>query len=826
MRISLNWLRELVATSLTPEVLGETLTLAGFEVEEIEDRATWAEGVVIGRVIDRQPHPNADKLSVCQVDIGTGTPQQIVCGAANVRADIFVPVATVGAFLPRAGDGGLKIKPAQLRGVESNGMICSLSELGLPKDNDGIYIFEPAVHGNLQPGADARPYLGLEDVVLDLSSTANRADALSLVGIAREVAALTGATLQLPTVAAAASITPGLPASVGDLTIAVTDFAACPTYIGTVISGVTIAPSPLWLQQRLQSSGVRPINNVVDVTNYIMLEWGQPLHAFDRDRLQTLTGGAINIGVRFAQAGETLTTLDGHTRTATEQTLFITGSAKSGPNQPIALAGVMGGEATEVHGGSQNLLLEAALFDTAAVRKSARSQGLRSEASLRYERGVNLAELERATGRAIELITQLAGGTVTQQAMQDQRPATLTRQIDLRLARVQEILGQVTDNEDVRELTGQEVMQTLARLNCQLAPNNPADVWKVTVPPYRYRDLEREIDLIEEVARVYGYNRFDDTLPPVQTDLGYLSIEQTILRSVRESFRAIGLTEVMHYSLVKPGKERQIVLSNPLFAEYSALRTDLLDGMIDACQFNIEQGNGPLNGFEIGHVFTAEGDGYVETECLTGIFGGDVTQGKWQRGGKDQPLTWFEAKGLLTSVFDRLGLNVDYQSDRKDDRLHPGRTASLWIGGDRLGTFGQLHPQLRQTRDLPDEIYVFELALPVLMQHLGGIGVGTAIFKTYSSFPASDRDIAFYANSSIAVADLTRSISQSAGPLLESVQLFDEYKGDRVPRGQRSLAFRLIYRKADGTLTDEAIEPAMQKVRDTLVEKFQVELRS
>lgn len=821
MRISLNWLRELVATELTPEQIGETLTMAGFEVEEIEERATWADGVVIGRVVSREQHPNADKLSLCQVDIGTGSRQQIVCGAANVRADILVPVATVGSFLPKVGDAGLKIKPAKLRGVESNGMICSLAELGLSKASEGIHIFDPAANPDLKPGMDARVPLGLMDVVLDLSSTANRADALSLVGIARELAALTGATLKLPEPAATAVIPSGLNDQVAGLTIAITDFQACPTYIGSILSGVKIGPSPAWLQQRLQSSGVRPINNVVDVTNYIMLEWGQPLHAFDHDRLKQLVGkDDVTIGVRFAQSGETLKTLDGQERKATEQTLLITGNDK-----PIALAGVMGGEDTEVHEGTQNILLEAALFDTAAVRRSARSQGLRSEASLRYERGVNLAELERAAARAIELLLETAGVTIGTQAMQDKRPATLTRQIALRGDRTREVLGQIKQEDEPRDLTDAEIVQTLTRLNCQLSEAE-SGVWNVTVPPYRYRDLEREIDLIEEVARVYGYNNFEDTLPPVQSDVGYLSIEQSVTRNIRESFRAVGLTELMHYSLGKPGKENEIVLSNPLFAEYSALRVDLIDGLIDAFQFNLEQGNGPLNGFEIGHIFLTSEEGYLETECLGGILGGDGSTGKWQRGGKDQPMTWFEAKGLLQAVFDRLGLEVEYQPDRKDDRLHPGRTASLWVGGDRLGSFGQLHPQLRQERGLPDEVYVFELNLAVMLQHLSEGRVRVPVFKGYSTFPASDRDIAFYVNNSVSVADLQRSMTKAAGQLLESVRLFDEYKGDRVPEGQRSLAFRLVYRKPDGTLTDEEVEPAMAKVRSTLVEKFQVDLRS
>jgi phenylalanyl-tRNA synthetase beta chain len=499
MRISLNWLRELVDITMTPEELAEALTMAGFEVEDIEDRRTWAEGVVVGKVLDCQPHPNADKLRVCQVDIGAEQPSNIVCGAANVRADAYVPVATLGAYLPNID---LKIRPARLRGVDSAGMICSLAEIGLAKESEGIHIFNQA---DLQPGQDVRPLLGLDDVVLDVTSTANRADALSMVGIAREVAAITGATLRLPAPAEATIQNQG-----ARLGLKISEPQACPTYIGTVIESVQIAPSPAWLQQRLQGAGVRPINNVVDITNYVLLEWGQPLHAFDRDRLQAVASSSeLTIGVRFANAGESLKTLDSQTRTLQEQTLLITVN-----DRPIALAGVMGGEETEVHAGTQNLVLEAALFDPGAVRRSARSQGLRTEASARYERGVNQAELAIACRRALQLITELAQGTVVAQETASRTDQSAwTRSIELRLERVNQILGPVEAGDDLGELTAADVERTLTSLGCQLTPTAQPDTWTVTVPPYRYRDLEREIDLIEEVARLYGYNKFCDTLP-------------------------------------------------------------------------------------------------------------------------------------------------------------------------------------------------------------------------------------------------------------------------------------------------------------------------
>ncbi|MCA1994029.1 MAG: phenylalanine--tRNA ligase subunit beta, partial [Coleofasciculus sp. S288] len=668
MRISLNWLRELVDVTLAPEELAETLTFAGFEVEDIEDQRKLADGVVVGKVLDVQPHPNADKLRVCQVDVGKAEGLlNIVCGAANVRPDAYVPVATSGTYLPAID---VKIRASKLRGVRSEGMICSLAEVGLEKESAGIHIFDQE---NLQVGSDVRPLLGLTDVILDLTATANRADALSMVGVAREVAALTGAEIRLPEIPESA-----IPAESESLSLNISEAAACPAYIGTVIEGVKIAPSPEWLQRRLQAAGVRPINNVVDVTNYVLLEWGQPLHAFDRDHLQAIAGGdSLTIGVRFAKSGESLKTLDGQTRTLHPQNLLITANDK-----PVALAGVMGGEETEVYDDTQNLVLEAALFESVAIRRSARSQGLRTEASTRYERGVNQAELGIACARAIALFAELAAGTPTSQEVADTRPdpATWARSIELRLDRVNQVLGPVDLGEEVGEIRSEDVERILSALGCQLVSLESKDEsvqWTVTVPPYRYRDLEREIDLVEEIARLYGYDNFLDDLP-AKTEPGYLSTEHLLTRQLREAFRAAGLTEVVHYSysVVKSEDEKQVAITNPLFTEYSALRNDLLSGLIDAFEYNLEQGNGTLNGFEIGRIFWRDEEGLQEADAVAGIFGGDPTQGKWVRAGRESPMTWYEAKGVIESAFQRLGLSVEYQPNRQDDRFHPGRTAS------------------------------------------------------------------------------------------------------------------------------------------------------
>ncbi|MEL6385345.1 MAG: phenylalanine--tRNA ligase subunit beta, partial [Cyanobacteria bacterium J06626_18] len=567
-------------------------------------------------------------------------------------------------------------------------------------------------------------------------------------------------------------------------------------------------------------------NNVVDITNYVLLEWGQPLHAFDRDRLATAADSDdYTLSVRYSKTNETLTTLDSQERSLKSETLVITAN-----DRPVALAGVMGGEATEVFEGTTAVTLEAAYFDSAAIRKSARSQGLRTEASARYERGVNPAELEVACNRALQLMQELAGAQIISQVI-DRTPVgeiTPTRTLSLRLQRVREVLGPVINLEPGQSipLPSDKIQDTLEVLGCIVDAKSGDEVWQVTVPAHRYRDLEREIDLIEEVARIYGYDYFANTLPQAAVG-GFLSPDAALSNKVRHAFRAAGLTELIHYSLTKPVTDEQVILANPLFTEYSALRTDLIHGLIEAFKFNLEQGNGPLNGFEMGRIFRMEGESPQEAEVVGGILGGDARHGQWVNSGRPTPLSWFEAKGILESVFHRLGLSVDYRPDNEDTRLHPGRTASLWVRGRlRLGMFGQLHPQLRQEQDLPEAVYVFQLNWSAFVTCLATGKHKAVKFSSYSTFPASDRDLAFYAPVSVSVADLEKAMTKAGGKILSSVTLFDEYQGESVPEGQRSLAFRLVYRSADKTLTDEDIDPVHQKVRAALEKQFQVSLRS
>lgn len=785
MRVSFNWLQEYVEFDFTPSELAEKLTMAGFEVEHIEDRRTWATGVVVGRVLECAPHPQADRLRVCRVDIGTGRLLNIVCGAPNARAGIYAPVAPVGTYLPIKD---LKLRAASIRGVPSEGMLCSLEELGLEKTSEGIHIFAEV---SLPLGSDVGPLLGLDDAILEVASTANRADALSMVGIAREVAALTGGILRLPLVDA-----PLVPR--GELAARIAEPEACPVYTATLLEEAAVGPAPDWLRERLEKAGMRPINNVVDVTNYVLLEWGQPLHAFDADRL-----AAGTLGVRFAHKGEQLLTLDGTDRSLTPANLLITAGSR-----PVALAGVMGGEATEVNAQTRRIVLEAAIFDPPTIRRSARVFALRTEASARYERGVDAFALEHALGRARQLLADCAGARAVAQASDDYRRRE-NRVLSLRPERLAQILG-----EDIPDAEIAQVLKNLG-FDVQQGPQEFA----VIVPGHRLRDIEREIDLIEEVARVVGYDRFAPTLPP-PADGGYLPFEDFIERRVRSLCQGAGLTEVVTYSLAPDRDQQPVVLSNPLSAELNSLRTNLIDGLLETLRFNRSQGNMPFHAFEVGVVFLRSDEGIFESGRLGAVLCGEPAVGDWQK--VTPPFDWFAAKGVLAAILQPWQIEVEYQADRRDERLHPGRTASLWVSGERLGTLGQLHPRLASRLDLPEQTFVFEIDLDFLIDLVRERPVE---FRPFSPFPPAARDLSFYAREGITVFEFERLIREQGASLLESVALLDEFKGQGVPAGCRSLAFRMVYR-SDHTLTEEEITAVHQRVRQALAERYSVDLRS
>ena len=756
MRVSLQWLRELVqveSQQLEPLQLAERLSIAGFEVEAIEDLAARAQGVVVGFVATREPHPDADKLSVCQVEVGGAERLQIVCGANNVRAGIHVPVALVGSTLPAVG---LTIKPAELRGVASSGMICSLQELGLAESSEGILILDERLDAVPPLGTPVGPALGLDDQVLELAITANRPDGLSMRGIAREVAAICGGSTCFPPAAAVVAAQP-LPASAEALAA----MEAGGLFSVTALTGVQVGPSPLWLRQRLERSGLRPINNVVDITNLVMLETGQPLHAFDRDALAHLGSGVADpalIGLRQARPGDSLITLDGEQRDLDGEALVVTCA-----DQPIALAGVMGGQGESVSAGTSSIWLEAAVFAAQAVRRSARSVGLRTEASSRFEKGLPSEVTLTAADRAVQLLVELAGARVEGRWLHRRAEAPPPALILERDA-LHNLLGPVIDDGEEVDLADLRIERTLEALGCQLEAIEAG--WRVQVPPERAMDLRREVDLIEEVARLVGYDQFAAHLPdPLES--GGLSPEQQVERRLRRALCAAGLQESCALSLVA---------ANPLLADYGHLRDNLHGELLQAARRNLQASQPGFWAFEIGQVFHPGPGEAEQTTLLVGVISGGRRSELWSSSGKPQPLDYYEARGVLQGPLDALGIPVEdrpLQSAPAGEWLHPGRSSALLIEGRSGGWFGQLHPAQAEALDLPEATYVFQLQLEPLLAAATRRQRWQPAYSPFATVPASERDLALVVPRDVATSALLGAIRKAGKPLLEQVVLVD-----------------------------------------------------
>jgi len=817
MRVSLQWLSELVQVEpadLEPQQLAERLSMAGFEVEAIEDLAARAAGVVVGYVEDRQPHPNADKLSVCRVAVSQGEPLQIVCGAANVRAGIHVPVALVGSTLPAVG---LTIKPAELRGVASSGMICSLRELGLADNSDGIAILDDVLPALPPPGAPVGPVFGLDDQVLELAITANRPDGLSMQGIAREVAALCGGSTRFAAVPAAMAALPLAASAEAQRAI-----EAGGLFSVTALTRVTVAPSPPWLRQRLERAGVRPINNVVDITNLVMLETGQPLHAFDREALARLAGGQSDpaqLGLRQARTGESLVTLDGEQRSLSDDALLVTYA-----DQPIALAGVMGGAAEAVQNHTTAIWLEAAVFSPQAVRRSARSVALRSEASSRFEKGLPREATLTAADRAVQLLQELAGAEVEgrwlhQRSPEPRQPLALDRDA------LHNLLGPVVVAGEPEDLGDERIEQTLTALGCSLSPTE--DGWLVQVPAARAMDLQRPVDLIEEVARLVGYDQFAAHLPdPLEP--GGLTPEQQAERRLRRALCAAGLQETCALSLVTAAPGR-IPLANPLLADYGHLRDNLHQELLQSARRNLQASQTGFWAFEIGRVFLGQGDAVEEQTLLVGVIAGERRSERWSSNGKPRHPDYYEARGVLQAALAPFQLPIEDREPNQPTQeglLHPGRTAELALEGRAVGWFGQLHPALTEELDLPDSTYLFQLALAPLLDATTRHNRWQPTFRPFATVPASERDLALVVGVETTASALLKAIRKAGKPLLEQADLVDRYTGDQVAEGCCSQAFRLRYRDPSRTLTDEEVETAHQKVRKALESQFSAQLRS
>jgi len=819
MQVSLQWLRELVACDLAADVLAEKLSIAGFEVEEIVDLAARAAGVVVGYVEQREPHPDANKLSVCTVAIGADQPLQIVCGAKNVRAGIHVAVATVGAYLPAVD---LKIKPAELRGVASSGMICSLSELGLADSSDGIVILDDALETLPPVGSPVGPLFGLDDQVLELAITANRPDGLSMLGIAREVAALTGASLSLPAAAAPVAASP-LPVGT-DVQDRIEEGGL---FSLTALSGVQVGPSPRWLQSRLERAGLRPINNVVDITNLVMLEQGQPLHAFDADRLARLSENQLDpaaIDLRAGRPAEAFTTLDGTEHSLSEEAWVV-----SYADHAIALAGVMGGQTTAVDGDTTSIWLEAAMFAPQTVRKSARSLGLRTDASSRFEKGLPVEVTLGAADRAVALLQELCGATVESRWLH-QRSEAAKEPLELRRDALHNLLGPIATEGAEEDLADAEIERILQALGCSL--EQAEEGWLVHVPPARAMDLQREVDLIEEVARLVGYDRFASHLPdPIAP--GGLTPVQEAERRLRRLLAAAGLQEVCSLSLgpaeaERPGADpsRRVPLANPLLADYSHLRDSLVDELLFAAQRNLKAGRSGFWAFEIGNVFDATAKGSPQSQHLAGLICGSRQAELWSQSGKPQALDYFSARGLLQSALAGLKLPVEDRRLSEHPLLHPGRAAQIVVEGRPAGFFGQVHPELAEQYDLPPATYLFQLEVTPLLSAATRRNRWQPSFAAFATVPASERDLALVVKAETASAQLLNAIRKAGKPLLEQAELVDRYEGEQLAAGSCSQAFRLRYRDPKRTLKDSEVDEAHAKIRAALEKQFGAQLRA
>ncbi len=811
MRVSLQWLRELVSGpegAFAPDALAERLSMAGFEVESIDDLAAQAAGVVVGYVAERAPHPNADKLSVCSVEVGAAHPLQIVCGAANVRAGIHVPVALVGTTLPAVN---LTIKPAELRGVPSSGMICSLTELGLG-ESEGIAILDDLLASVPALGSPVGPSLGLDDQVLELAITANRPDGLSMRGIAREVAALVGGTTQFRDSPAALEAAP--------LGIQASDQAAMEAgglFTMTELEGVRVGPSPRWLQQRLERAGIRPINNVVDITNLVMLEHGQPLHAFDADQLANGSQGQLQsqaLGLRQAKGQEPFTSLDGEQRQLSADALVVTYG-----NRPIALAGVIGGLAEAVTTGTQRIWLEAAVFAPQAVRQSARSLGLRTEASSRFEKGLPTETTLTASDQAVALLQELCGAKPVARWAHGRAQAAV-QPLVLRRDALHNLLGPVLVDGELADLNDGRIEQTLQALGCSLQSDD--DGWLVVVPPSRSMDLLREVDLIEEVARLVGYDTFACHLPdPLEP--GGLEPAQQVERRLRRSLCSAGLQEVCSLSLVIAAEGR-LPLANPLLADYGHLRDDLHSELLAAARRNLQSGQVGFWCFEIGQVFQVN-SGPENRQLLSGVLAGERRSERWTSSGKPKAPTYFEARGVLAEALKELAIPIDDRVLAGHGLLHPGRAAELVVEGRPAGWFGQLHPEHAEALDLPEATFVFELELQALLTSATRKNRLQPSFRPFATVPASERDLAVVVPNAAKASELVQVMRKAGKPLLEHVELIDRYEGEQVGEGLCSQAFRLRYRHPDRTLTDDEVDGSHGAIRAALEKQMGAQLR-
>ena len=797
MFVPVKWLREYVnIEDLDTNVLSERLVMSGSNVEAVENLGEEIEKVVVGKILEMDPHPNADKLLITKVDVGTEI-IQIVTGATNIKVGDYIPIVLVGGELP----GGVKINKGKLRGEESNGMMCSAKELGMADkviplyNKEGIFILDQAY----PLGEDIKKILGLEGQVIEFEITPNRPDCLSILGIARETAATFNRQMKVPDI----KIEKEHDDIAQYASIEVISPELCRRYVGRVATDIVIQPSPMWLQQRLMEAGVRPINNIVDITNYVMVEMGQPLHAFDLDQLEDQ-----KIIVGKATEGEVFKTLDGVQRNLDENMLMIRDGKRS-----VGLAGVMGGENSEVTEQTKRILIESAYFNADNIRATSKKLGLRTEASSRFEKGIDPNGCGLAADRVCQLIEALGAGRIVKGTIDIYPEPIVKRVVEIRPHRINNLLG--------ISLTPEEIQDILSRL--ELDVSIESNIMKVTVPTYR-ADLLKEIDMVEEVARIYGYDKIPNTAPKGNTQ-GAKTNGQIIEDYSKDVLNGLGLNEITTYSFVSPKSfdmiriaedsfMRNVVkLINPLGEENSIMRTTLIANMLEVLARNYNRKVETVKAFELGRIFIPYSVPVdrlpVEKKVLTlGMYG--------------KSTDFYTLKGTIEGLLEKLGIEkCHYISEKNHPSFHPGRCANIVYGEHILGVLGEVHPDITENYDIDERTYVAELDFNILMQ----ITRLDRLYKPLPKYPAITRDMALVLEDRIYVKEIEDIIWNNGGTILESVKLFDVYKGKQIQEDYKSVAYSLTYRAADRTLVDEEVSQIHDKIVKTLEEKLNAQLR-
>ena len=791
MKVSYKWLKEYLDLSdVTPDELAEKMSRTGIEVDDVIYPGKGLSKIVVGETLSVVDHPDSDHLHVCQVNIGAEEPIQIVCGAPNVAAGQKVIVALHGARIT----GNAKIKKGKMRGQESNGMICSLAELGYSesvvskKYADGIFVL-PA---EAVPGTEVVDLLELDDAILDIDITPNRADALSMRGSAYEVAAIYNKALKFPE----APVSEKTGSVTEYIKVAVEDTNDAPAYHIQVIKDVKIAESPLWLQNKLMNGGIRPINNVVDITNYILLEYGQPLHAFDYDQI-----GSKEIIVRRAKENETMTTLDGVERTLDTDNIVITNGTA-----PIALAGVMGGLDSEITDGTVTVALEAALFNPVLIRKTAGKFNLRSESSSRFEKGINVATIRTAGEHAAELIHELAGGTIVAGTASVDTVEVKDTEVVITLQKINRSLGTAISSGEVTAIFNQ----------LGFASTFDGETFTVAVPPRRW-DISIYADILEEVARIYGYENLPETLPITPALPTALTPKQHTMRITRRFMEGAGLTQNISYVLTTAEKAREyavedkegIRLAWPMSEDRSTLRMNLLSTLLDNAAYNVARKNTDIQFYEIGRVFFPSADSVlpIEAERLAGVMTGMAYQKDWQMAA--EPVNFYHAKGVLDGYFETMGLSDQIRFEAAKDLkwMHPGRTAAVYLGDAYIGYVGQVHPATANAYDLK-ETYAFEIDFEAIIAAPKKVITQQPIPK----FPGVTRDVALLVDETVTHQQIVKTIKENGGKFLKDVHLFDIYQGKGIEDGKKSVAYSMSFLNPEATLVDEDINKAFTKL--------------